>query len=46
MQKLLEAPDNKSGDACARKRNCPEKKKEPRSLSAVTSGGTTPKPFC
>ena len=45
MQKLPEASDRKRDDACAKKRNSPDKKnkKEPRSLSVVNSGVTTPK---
>ena len=27
MQKLSEAPDKKRGDACAKKRNCSDKRK-------------------
>ena len=45
MQKLPEVPDKKRGDACAKKKNHPVKKKESRSLSAVTSGVATPKSF-
>ena len=45
MQKLPEAPDRKRGDAYAKKRNRPDKTKESRSLSAVTSGMTTLKSF-
>ena len=39
MQKLPEVPDKKRGDACAKKRNLPDKSQESRSLSAVTSIG-------
>ena len=42
MQKLPEASDRNRGDACAKKRDCPDKKEESHSLSAATSGVTTP----
>ena len=42
MQKLPEAHDRKRGGACAKKEPTWQKK-EARSLSAVTSGVTTPK---
>ena len=45
MQKLLEAPDRKRGDACAKKEETSRQKKESRPLSAVTSVVTTPKSF-
>ena len=44
MQKLPEAFDRKRGDACAKKEPS-RQKKETCSLSAVTSGVTTPKSF-
>ena len=43
MQKLLEVPDKKGGNACVEKE--PSWQKEAHSLSAVTSGVTTPKAF-
>ena len=46
MLKLPEAPDRNTGNACAKKRNHPDKRKNlSLSLSAVTSGVTTPKSF-
>ena len=45
MQKLPEGSDRKRGDACVKKNNRPDKRKKIRSLSAVTSGVTTPKSF-
>ena len=42
MQKLPETSDGKRGDACAKKRDRPDKKEESHSLSAVTSGVTKP----
>ena len=44
MQKLLEAPDRKRGDTCAKKEPS-RQKKEACALSAVTSGVMTPKYF-
>ena len=43
MQKFAEAPDRKTGDACAKKKEPFRQKKEFLSLSAMTSGVTTPK---
>ena len=42
MQKLPEVPDRKRSDTCAKKESS-RRKKEARSLSAVTSGATTSK---
>ena len=44
MQKVPEVPDRKMGSACAKKEPS-RQKKEACSLSAVTSGVTTPKSF-
>ena len=41
MQKLSEASDRKWGNACAKKRDCPDKRKN-LTLSAATSGVSTP----
>ena len=44
IQKLPEAPDKKKGGACAKKEPSWQKK-DACSLSAMTSGVTTPKSF-
>ena len=45
MQRLPEASDKKRGDACVKKRSRPDKMEEAHSLSAATSGVTTPRSF-
>ena len=45
MLKLSEAPDWKRGDACAKKRNRPDKRKNLFLFSAVSSAVTTPKSY-
>ena len=45
MQKLPGASDRKRGDTCVKKKEPSRQKKGSRSLSAVTSGVTTPRSF-
>ena len=42
MQKLREASDKNKGDACTKKRDRPDKRKNLISLSAATCRGITP----